>query len=264
MRLKISHRTDYAYASPVNYALQRLRLLPRSGSTQDVRSWSITIEGAEEEVRFRDHFGNDTRLLSAKGDAHAISIVAAGEIETRDTTGISGRHEGFAPLWLFQAATALTEPGKAVGKLVKSIASGTDVERLHALMAAVAGQVAYVIGSTDASTSAEKALEAGSGVCQDHAHVFVAAARAMGYPARYVSGYLLLDDRVDQVASHAWAEAHVDGLGWVAFDPSNGISPDERYVRLAVGRDYRDAMPVSGIRFGDVGERLDVAITVEQ
>ncbi len=104
----------------------------------------------------------------------------------------------------------------------------------------------------------------GKGVCQDHAHIFIAAARLLGFPARYVSGYLMLDDRVDQVAGHAWAEAHVDGLGWVSFDPSNGISPDARYVRLALGRDYRDAAPISGIRLGMLDERLDVRITVEQ
>ena len=104
----------------------------------------------------------------------------------------------------------------------------------------------------------------GSGVCQDHTHIFIAAARRLGFPARYVSGYLMLDRCAEQAASHAWAEAHVGGLGWVAFDVANGISADERYVRVATGRDYRDAMPVSGIRFGHAEERLAVQITVEQ
>ena len=88
--------------------------------------------------------------------------------------------------------------------------------------------------------------------------------RSLGFPARYVSGYLRLDDTIDQVATHAWAEAHLSGLGWVGFDISNGIAPDGRYVRLATGRDYRDAMPVSGIRLGQAQERLEVHITVEQ
>ena len=123
---------------------------------------------------------------------------------------------------------------------------------------------AYTAGATHAGTTAEEALKQGSGVCQDHAHIFAAAARLLGFPARYVSGYLMMDDTIDQAASHAWAEAHVAGLGWVAFDASNGISPDERYVRLAIGRDYRDAMPVSGIRLGWAEEQLAVRITVEQ
>ena len=125
-------------------------------------------------------------------------------------------------------------------------------------------KVAYMVGATHAGTAAEEALKQGSGVCQDHAHIFVAAARMLGFPARYVSGYLMMNDTIDQAASHAWAEAYVEALGWVAFDASNGISPDERYVRMAVGRDYRDAMPVSGIRLGWAEEQLAVAITVEQ
>ena len=85
-----------------------------------------------------------------------------------------------------------------------------------------------------------------------------------GFPARYVSGYLMMDHAAEQAASHAWAEAHVDGLGWVAFDAANGFRPTSRYVRVATGRDYRDAMPVSGIRLGQAEERLAVQITVEQ
>jgi transglutaminase-like putative cysteine protease len=264
MRLKISHRTEYAYTSPNNYALQRIRLTPRSCETQRVLSWSVKVDGAQEEVRYDDQFRNDTRLLSAHGAAHSIAVVAEGEVETRDTAGISGPPEGFAPLWLFKAATDLTTPGPKLQLLVRSIDAGGDVDRLHMLMSAIGGAVVYEVGSTNPATSAEEAMTQGKGVCQDHAHIFIAVARLLGFPARYVSGYLMLDDRVDQVAGHAWAEAHVDGLGWVSFDPSNGISPDARYVRLALGRDYRDAAPISGIRLGMLDERLDVRITVEQ
>jgi transglutaminase-like putative cysteine protease len=113
-------------------------------------------------------------------------------------------------------------------------------------------------------TKAEDALEAGRGVCQDHAHVFIAATRLLGYPARYAGGYLMMNDRVQQDAGHAWAEAHVEGLGWVGFDVSNAISPDARYVRVATGLDYREAAPVSGMRFGAASESLDVSIQVQQ
>jgi len=264
MRLKITHRTDYGYSSPVAYALQRIRLTPPSGYCQDVPAWSITLEGAAEEVRYRDLFGNETRLLSASGDAHTISVTASGEVDTRDTNGLAGPHTGFAPLWLLQAPTDLTAPGDAVKDLAGSVSGGNDLERLHRLMGVIGERVAYTVGSTTAMTTAEQALVQRQGVCQDHAHIFAAAARLMGYPACYVSGYLKLDDRADQVATHAWAEAYVDGLGWVSFDPSNGISTDERYVRVAWGRDYRDAMPISGITFGQPDERLEVNITVEQ
>lgn len=264
MRLKISHRSEYAYLSPVHYALQRVRLMPRSGYCQEVLSWAIKIEGATEEVRYRDHFDNDTRLISATAEARMIGVVAQGEVETRDTAGIAGPQNGFAPLWLFGHATELTTPGEALNELTAAISTASDLDRLHILMNTIRERVAYVIGSTDSTTTAEQAYVQGQGVCQDHTHIFVTVARKLGYPARYVSGYLMLNDRIEQVASHAWAEAHVEGLGWVSFDPSNGISTDERYVRLAYGRDYRDAMPISGITYGRAEERLDVQITVEQ
>jgi transglutaminase-like putative cysteine protease len=264
MRLKITHRTEYHYDAPVQYLLQRLRLLPLSGHTQTVASWTIGIEGAREEVRFSDHFGNDTRLVSAEGGHNTITVEAAGEVTTRDTTGVSGPHHGFAPLWLFGQETPLTTVGEGVKALVATVGAGTDIERLHRLMGMIGERVAYKPGATSVATSAEEALAQKSGVCQDHSHVFAAAARAMGFPARYVSGDLMMDAAVEQAASHAWAEAHVPGLGWVAFDPANGISPDERYVRVATGRDYRDASPVSGILLGQAQEKLAVTVTVEQ
>jgi transglutaminase-like putative cysteine protease len=264
MRLKISHRTEYRYDSAVPYALQRLRLVPRGGKTQTVHNWSLKVEGASEEARFIDHFENDTRLVSISGDATTIGIDAWGEVETFDTAGVFGEHKGFSPLWLFEQDTALTRAGEGVRELAASIGEGSDLDRLHKLSGIIGARVVYAVGATHTGTAAEEALKQGSGVCQDHAHVFAAAARLLGYPARYVSGYLMMNETIDQAAGHAWAEAYVKGLGWVAFDAANGISPDERYVRMAVGRDYRDAMPVSGIRLGQAEEQLAVSVTVEQ
>ena len=105
---------------------------------------------------------------------------------------------------------------------------------------------------------------AGGGVCQDHEQIFVPAARVAGIPARYISGYLMMNDRVDQDASHAWAEAHIDGLGWVGFDVSNGYSPDERYVRIATGLVARDASPISGVRMGSANESMIVSLQIQQ
>ncbi|MGO1070870.1 transglutaminase family protein [Lysobacter sp. CA199] len=264
MHLKISHRSQYLYSSPMHHVLQRLRLIPRDNPGQTVRSWQVRLEGAVEEFRYNDHFDNATCLVSADGAANAISVIAEGEVETCDTAGVTGPHRSLAPLWLFAQETALTTPGAALKELAASIPAASDLDRLHRLMGEIRARVAYVTGSTDASTTAELSYLQGEGVCQDHAHIFVAVARELAYPARYVSGYLLLNDRTDQVASHAWAEAHVADLGWVSFDPSNGICIDEHYVRLACGRDYRDAMPISGMTFGLAQERLDVKIRVEQ
>lgn len=264
MQLKISHVTDYVYAQPVRYALQRLRLTPQSSQLQTVHSWSTEVEGGAVEARYVDHYGNVVELVSASRDTEAIKVVASGLVETSDKSGVAGPHRAYMPLWLYQRDTALTKPGKMIRELVRSIGKGEPLEQLHGLMGALHRTMAYVPGATQTQTIAEDALAAGEGVCQDHAQAFAAAARVMGYPARYVSGYLMMEETPDQAASHAWAEAHVDGLGWVGFDPANDMCPDERYVHIAHGLDYKDAAPISGIRTGFGEEQLAVHITVEQ
>lgn len=262
MRLKISHTTEYLYDEPVAYALQRLRLRPQSGTNQTVISWNLAVDGATIEAGYADQFGNMVNLVSVEGGEHLIRIVASGEVETQDKAGVVGPHQGFVPLWLYLRDTPLTKAGKLVKELARSIKGDSELAQMHALMEAIHEAVAYLPGTTDAETTAEQALEARSGVCQDHAHILVSAARHLGLPARYVSGYLLMEGLVEQVATHAWAEVHVPGLGWVGFDAANKICPDERYVRIATGLCYRDAAPVSGMRIGAAGENLKVTLTV--
>ncbi|MDG3576203.1 transglutaminase family protein [Rhizobium sp. YJ-22] len=263
MKLKISHTTHYTYDGPAHYTLQRLRLSPPTAPGQKVLNWSVTVEGADPQVVYDDQFGNRTELLSISGDHHTVSVVAAGEVETEDRNGVFGEHLGHCPLWLFLRETPLTKPGKHIRELARGIADDNPLARLHALMGAVHEAVAYEPGASGTETTAEAALDAKAGVCQDHTHIFLAAARLLGVPARYVSGYLLMDDRTQQTASHAWAEAHVAGLGWVGFDVANKICPDSRYVRVATGLDYVDAAPISGLRLGEADETMTVSLSVE-
>ncbi len=284
MRLKITHRTEYRYDRPIAYALQRVRLLPRSGATQKVGSWSVTIEGAHEQVRFTDHFGNETRLISVEGAPRVIGIEATGEVETYNKAGVIGLHHGFAPLWLFMRETELTMPGDGAMALAAAVGEGADIARLHELMALMGEAPDPADGETPADADAVQALVQASGAGQsqtqessaaqgevrtvgtirDQAEMFIAVARLLGFPARYVSGYLIPDGAAEKAASHAWAEAHVEGLGWVGFDVANLMSPDETYVRVTTGRDHRDAMAVSGIRLGQAEERLAVSVSLEQ
>lgn len=258
MHLRIQHKTAYHFDQPVPYGLQQLRLTPKSRPGQRVLSWDMRVEGGRLETEFTDHHMNTVALIAFDPEATSITLHCEGLVETEDHHGVTGRHLGYVPLWLFQRSTELTRAGPNVRALAKGLRDdhAEDVPRLHALSERILVQVPYQVGTTHASTSAEEAIEHGCGVCQDHAHVFVAAARSMGYPARYVSGYLMMDDRVHQDASHAWAEAHVEGLGWLGFDVSNGISPDARYVRVATGLDYREAAPISGLRYGNGTESL--------
>ncbi|MCB1366853.1 MAG: transglutaminase family protein [Rhodobacteraceae bacterium] len=268
MRLSIIHVTTYSYDQPVHYALQQLRLVPRSGHGQTVLSWRSTITGGAKQVEFEDQFVNLTELIKLDPGTTRIEIRSEGVVEVEDTHGVIGTHKGFAPLWLFEAATPMTTPGPAIRALVRQMKAehgeGDTLAQLHGLSTMILSQVGYLSGRTDSATPAEAALVAGHGVCQDHAHIMITAARLMGHPARYVSGYLMMDDRVDQDASHAWCEVWTEALGWVGFDVSNGICPDARYVRVATGRDYRDAAPVKGIRRGSGSEKLHVSLQVQQ
>ncbi|MBM3566993.1 MAG: transglutaminase family protein [Alphaproteobacteria bacterium] len=266
MRLKISHHTKYHYDLPVHYSLQQARLTPKSRPSQQAIDWRITIEGGVKELEFEDQHNNVVTLIRAENGCTEIVTHAEGEVKTTDTSGIVGEHVGFAPLWYFKRQTVLTRPGPNLRKLVKTLGPATegDIPHLHELSRLISKMVVYETDKTHVECAAEEALGHGHGVCQDHAHIFIAAARLMDYPARYVSGYLLMNGLVHQEASHAWAEAYLAGIGWVGFDVSNAISPDERYVRVATGLDYKEAAPITGLRFGDSGESMIVSLQVQQ
>lgn len=267
MRLSIQHATTYEFSESVSYGLQQLRLMPKSRRGQSVLTWDTTIAGARQELEFDDQHMNRVWVVSFDGDTTRIKVQCQGEVETVDTSGVVGQHAGFAPLWLFTRPTPLTRAGDRVRALADGLAGRdmNDIGALHDLSARVLDALPYVTGQTTSITNAEAALEGDGGVCQDHAQIFCSAARLLGVPARYVSGYLLVDDEGTQEAGHAWAEAHVDGLGWVGFDISNQISPDERYVRVATGLDYAEAAPIHGLRLGSgVSETLSVDIQVQQ
>lgn len=262
MELRVDHVTTYAYGAPLAGGLLRLRLEPRGGPAQEIGPWSLELEGARAEARFTDGHGNRTTLARIEPGAARLVVWAGGRATTRSVDGVTGPGDGSAPLWLYRRATQLTRAEGEVAGLAPMAAEGLG--GLHALSAAILSAMPWTTGATGAATTAAAALAGGAGVCQDHVHVFLAACRAAGVPARYVSGYLRMDDRDRQEAGHAWAEAWVDGLGWTGFDVSNGHAPDARYLALARGLDAREAAPVDGLVLGGGVEALDVVLTVEE
>jgi len=264
MRLKITHTTRYDFDAPVPYGLQQLRKTPKSLRAQTIVHWKTTVTGGNRELSFEDQHRNTVDLISFETGTTELVIHSEGEVELTDAHGIVGPNEGAAPLWLFDRTTPLTRPGKGVRDLIRQVEGDTELDRLHTLSAVIGNAVIYDKGQTEAGSTAEEAIELGHGVCQDHAHIFIACARQMGVPARYVSGYLMMNETEDQGAMHAWAEAYVSALGWVGFDVSNAMSPDQRYVRVATGLDYSEAAPVRGTTFGSAGENLTVSVHVAQ
>ncbi|HVO03441.1 MAG TPA: transglutaminase family protein [Candidatus Cybelea sp.] len=268
MRISIHHQTSYNYDRPAQSVIQILRLTPRDHDGQYVRRWRIDLDHGGVLRAREDAFGNVIHVLSATGQFAAFSLAVDGEVETQDTAGIvRGAVERFPPA-LYLRETALTRPDAAIADFARTAAGkakNSTLDKLHKLLTELHDRIAFEIGVTQTTTSAAEALARGSGVCQDLTHVFIAGARSLGIPCRYVAGHLLRSDTVTaQEAGHAWAEAHVGDLGWVGFDPANGISPTDAYVRIAIGLDYLGAAPVRGAQIGGSEERLAVAVTVDR
>ena len=264
MQLTLRHQTTYRYDGAGSHAVQRLRLTPASNPAQSVESWAIEAPGMENAASYIDGLGNIVHLISQAEPEKELVITASGQVTTTDTGGVLGTLNEMANPAIFLQPTALTESSAGIDALAAEVRLADPLEMIHVLMAAIADRVAYVTASSHAGTSAAEAFAAGTGVCQDHAHIFIAACRQHAIPARYVTGYMQVAGEDHAVAHHAWAEANLANLGWVGFDPANRRCPTEHYVRLACGFDAPSAAPIMGTRRGSGGERLDVDVVVQQ
>jgi transglutaminase-like putative cysteine protease len=262
--VSIGHVTRYSFATPALYSIHSLRLTPPAFEGQRVLSWRVEMPDIEHAVRFRDAFGNMSHLVSIPRPHSEIAILARGTVETQDKAGFVRGLTEVATTRVFRRETPRTAADAAIRELTAGLKAPDPIDRLHELMRAVGDRVEYVVGATNAHTSAAEALETGRGVCQDHAHVFISAARLMGFPTRYVSGYFVTGSDHASEAQHAWAETFIEGLGWLGFDPANQVCPTDRYIRLACGLDAASAAPITGNRRGGADEVLDVFVEVQQ
>lgn len=256
MRLSVRHETTYNYADQVRGSIQYLRLTPQESARQHVVNWQLDLPV---QVRAQlDPYGNILHVLALDKPHDSIVIGARGVVEINEHSDGERCSSSAFP---FLRPTRLTQPDEAL----RSFARQTCGERreraaLIELMHGLAQAMPYTPGSTTVETTAAEGFAAGAGVCQDHTHAFLACARSLGIPARYVSGYLYSDD-TSHLASHAWAEAWLDGT-WYSFDVTNGMSRPERHLKLAVGLDYLDACPVRGMRRGGGGEQMHAQVYV--
>lgn len=263
MRLQVQHITTYRYSAPTSYSIQLLKLTPRRELAQRALWWRLRTPGRY--VEQLDAFGNLAHLLTLEGAHGEVVLQAQGVVETDD--GYSGRlpaENGLSPL-VYVTPTPLTRPNAAIEALAHEVFDGRPASEpvLRRLLERVAERVSCQPGSTQASDAAAEVIERGKGVCQDQTHVAIAACRAAGVPARYVSGYVLSTDGT--ATTHAWLDAWLAGEGrWLSCDVSQGAVAGPSQVRLAVGRDYLDAAPVRGMRRGGGKESLDVSVTVSE
>ncbi|MDR0276627.1 MAG: transglutaminase family protein [Paucimonas sp.] len=256
MRLTISHETAYHYEDQVRTSIQYLRLTPPDNQRQQVLQWQLDLPRPVQARR--DPFGNILHVLSLEEPHVDLLIAARGEVEI--DPDLEAEQDSQSPL-PFLRFTRLTEADAALRAFASQhCGEYRDRGALIGLMGALHEHMAYRPGATAVETSAAQAFAGAAGVCQDHAHAFIACARSLQVPARYVSGYLF-DNASQHMASHAWAEAWLDDA-WYSFDVTNQLAVPERHLKLAVGLDYLDACPVRGMRRGGGYEQMHANVQV--
>jgi transglutaminase-like putative cysteine protease len=321
MRICVAHETVYRYDAPCAGVIQTLRLTPRNHAGQYVVSWRIGVAANCRLEPVADAFGNTVHTFSLAGPLTELRLTVDGEVETQDTAGVvRGAVERFPPS-LFLRETALTRPDAAIlayaARFPRPDAAAT-LQTLHSVLSCIHQDFAADGGTAaaDPAAAAETApaallatpaaadvFKAGRGHSRDLAHLFIAVARALGMPARFVAGYIRhgngfstqtgaaanaaaetagafadhmrtgmqmgdphteIPRTEDSWVGDSWVEAYVPGLGWVGFDPAHGMSPTGQYVRVATGLDYRGAAPMRGFHYGSAQEDVTVRLTVTQ
>lgn len=281
----VSHRTTFSYASNVTISQHFLHLKPRDTSQQSVGQHALIINPAPTVNRAgRDYFGNPTNYLTVEEPHDRLTIVSNSRVSVsnREMPPVSD-----SPSWEELAglvmAAATAEAQEAVQYVFNSPFTRSRLASEYAkpsfppgrpvleasvdLMSRIFRDFSYVSGVTDVTTPVDQVMTERRGVCQDFAHLQIACLRAMGVPARYVSGYLRTHPpegqprRIGADASHAWLGVWSPSHGWVDLDPTNDLLPGDEHITIAYGRDYGDVSPINGIVLG--GGNQDIAVAVD-
>lgn len=267
MRLSIRHETRYFYEGVAAGATMRLRLKPVDAAVQSVKDWKVAVNGEPVENFTVNSYGVPEALWRTGQRISEAVIVAEGTVETWDRAGIIGYGDEAANPRIFLRQGDYSKMNDALVALAEQAVSPDGrLASLHNLSRIVHERLAYRKDVTDTTTTAAQALDLGSGVCQDFAHIFIACARHIGAPTRYVAGYVHDEGDEDEVVelgqSHGWAESFVDELGWVGFDPTRKICVTDQYVRLSWGVDAFDSAPLRGVAAlsGAIGMNVDVQV----
>ena len=259
MKLQISHQTNYYYDELAHRSVQYIRMTPMQLPHQIIHQWNVMLPKVA--TSQKDGFGNEWLTLSRNEAHNNLQMQASGIVEINTSTE---RLEDMnnVPYLLFTVQSPLTECSEAMRTFAEPYLTTATHDSLKALAAELLMKIPYVKNTTHVGTTAAEAFELGAGVCQDHTHIFLGCLRDQQIPARYVSGYLY-DDTENHMASHAWAEAWLDGY-WYTFDVSNQLFQPSSHVYVAIGRDYLDAAPLRGVRMGGGYENLYSQVLVSK
>ncbi len=274
MILEIQHETRLEYTDPVSEWMAELRMEPLSDRDQTCQSFALALSQTAPISRFQDGFGNRVHHFNLLAPAQAVRILAASIVETHPSS--TGPADGNAvhpldpeshPLEV-QDYVRLRGPVAAtprLGPVLESLrpARGAPLESwVRSVSAYIHSHFTYARDVTNAASPIHHLLEEGKGVCQDFAHLMIAIARSFGVPARYVSGYLHRPDKDSQ--SHAWCEVWLPDRGWFGIDPTNDCLANDRFVKVAFGRDFSDVPPNKGIYRGQSGETIFVRVETRE
>ncbi len=263
MHLKIRHRTEYRYETPVRYSIQELRLTPPQNAGQQVEKWKISTP--IKATNAVDAFGNTVSAFVQESPYTSMMIEAEGEVQTQDAFEFTDDSKAVSPYYLLQQ-TNLTEPTEAMlTYFASALPKKNSVDQVLMLASAIQNAITYVPGQTNFATTAAQSFAMKSGVCQDHAHIMLSLCRASGIPARYISGYFFAEESPN-LASHAWIDfcSDMEAGVWTSIDITHACLVDARHIRLAIGRDYYSAAPVKGVRSGGGDEELSASISIQQ
>ncbi len=266
-RFEIEHTTRFSYSGPITETVMEVRLQPLDGRGQRCLDFNLEVSPRMPVGTYRDGYGNRVHYFNLLRAHDRVRVTSRSLVEMDlENNRVRSAEPDLVFDFLRFRPPVTDVPGVrrlAVRHAPADLASGPAVETaLDALTVAISHDFAYDPAVTSVYTGVEEVLELRAGVCQDFAHLFIAAARAIGVPARYVSGYIHIpgDGGITEGASHAWAEAWVPGAGWVGFDATHPIRAGENHVRVAVGRDYRDAAPTRGVYVGTATGTMNVIV----
>jgi transglutaminase-like putative cysteine protease len=263
-RFEIEHTTRFEYTGPITETMMELRLMPLDGRGQRLLEFALAVSPRVKLTTYADGYGNLVHYFNLLRAHRKLRITSRSLVEMDGDHGPA--EDDLVWDFLRFRAPVTDEPGVnalAARHAPSDPTSGPAVDNaLENLTVAISRDFAYDPAVTNVYTEVAEVLELRAGVCQDFAHLFIAAARAMGVPARYVSGYIHVpgEGGVMEGASHAWAEAWVPGAGWVGFDATHPVRAGENHVRVAVGRDYRDAAPTRGVYVGQASGTMIVNV----
>lgn len=275
MKLQITHTTLFTYAESISEAYTEMRLKPQEGLGQRCLWFNLTTDPKGDVMQYTDRFGNQVHHFDTLQSHDRVLVTATSEVYTADQFVAEQRELSPLDQFDYLAPTRYAPLDETICHFTgPHIVSDDPANTARALMRVLYESLKYEPGATDVHTTALEALQLGRGVCQDFAHLMLAACRCAGLPARYVSGYLhdprLLEERrraglavPANAASHAWVDVFINGRGWLSLDPTHNCEQTADYVRVGVGRDYADVSPTRGVYKGQAKETLTVNVSVQ-